>query len=173
MTEIKGIDRTAIRARVGAATAGPWFIDPPLDSLSPGGRTFVGNRADGREHGLWEIVHMTEDMDGLRPDAAKQYLCDAEFIAHARTDVPALLSALERVEALHAPFEIYQYNDVFGVEDFALDDNGEKILLARLCTACSDEESLDAANDREWTADWHNDVTWPCPTIVALRGDEG
>jgi hypothetical protein len=66
----------AIRARAAAATPGPW-------RLSDGGWGEYVQDANG--HALWALGHT--------PRAE-----DAQFVAHARTDVPALLSELARVE---------------------------------------------------------------------------
>jgi hypothetical protein len=81
-----GLDELAAKAK--AATPGPWFVDQPLDA----GQVFVGNRADGRSHGLWAIVHVTGDNLGdLKPEFAAQHRADAEFIAAANPLVVAAL----------------------------------------------------------------------------------
>lgn len=65
----------AAKARAGAAIPGPWEIDPedPTGVWGNAGRNFVGSL---------------------------EWADDAEFIAHARLDVPALCEALGRVLAL-------------------------------------------------------------------------
>ena len=73
-----------IKARVVAATEGPWRV-----------------QLDGFDYGPWDEVYVA--------NARGQYPCtpcgvpNAEFIAHARTDVPALVAAVEAVLALHKP----------------------------------------------------------------------
>ena len=70
-----------IEARAEAATAGPWGHEPP-----PG---------PGEDPMRAICVYPEEDGGALayvQPLAA-----DAEFIAHARTDVPALTNGLESV----------------------------------------------------------------------------
>ena len=75
MTEV---DTTAMRARVDAATEGPWISEY------------------SREQGTCVIPH---DARSTREAVATTHLydqaADAEFIAHARTDVPELLAALD------------------------------------------------------------------------------
>lgn len=83
------LDHDAIRARADAATEGPWTITPPsrqgldwLDYYS------VGTKQDGY------LERATLDVSShLNAEA------DAEFIAHARTDVPALLDENARLRA--------------------------------------------------------------------------
>lgn len=95
------LDLAAIQARANAATEGPWFLD--ADGV---GMAFAGNRADGRQYGLWDIVHVSADKLGdLKPECADQERANADFIAHARADVPALIAALRQVEAERDDFK--------------------------------------------------------------------
>jgi len=70
------IDLAAIRARSDAATPGPWRA---FHHATEAEVSYVG--ADG--HAVAEVRHVA----------------DAEFIAHARTDVPALLARIAELEA--------------------------------------------------------------------------
>jgi hypothetical protein len=70
------LDVAAIRARAQAATPGPWF------------RSGLGVRGGSRGHLLFA------GRDG-GPEVRSQAELDAEFVAHAREDVLALLDALE------------------------------------------------------------------------------
>ena len=80
------------------ATPGPWFLDAPGHGDE---RVFVGNRGDGREHGLWDIVHASSDaLRDLTPAAAASETANAAFIAEARTAVPMLIGALRAVLAI-------------------------------------------------------------------------
>ena len=79
-----------IEARANAATEGPW-----MGIRCPDG--FLGRVIGGNGFGV------AEDF----PDDA-----DAEFIAHARTDVPALVAALRAVVAVHRPVTVP--GEVFG-----------------------------------------------------------
>lgn len=80
-----------IAARCNAATDGPWETWQASDEEST---TWIDHRFgdvlnhDERGHG-----HMRENFAWMKRD-------DAEFIAHARTDVPALVAALRAVLAI-------------------------------------------------------------------------
>lgn len=55
-------------------------------------------RAENATEGPWEVLKervVTEDMDLITPRL--HWAPDAEFIAHARTDVPRLVEAIEAV----------------------------------------------------------------------------
>lgn len=94
-------ERAEIRARADAATPGPWFVDD-VDHL------YVGNRADGRTTGLWEIVYSTADvMDDLVESAQQRHRANAYFIARSRTDVERLLDALDEAERERGPGRDY------------------------------------------------------------------
>lgn len=67
-----------IRARVEAATKGPWFLSYPGTSVRAPNGNYLAEYTTGEDGG-------TED---------------AEFIAHAREDVPQLLSLLDRAVEL-------------------------------------------------------------------------
>lgn len=76
------LDLDAVRARADAATDGPWFAHDGNLDYDP--RPFwVVSQEDAQDDSVAE-VHV-----GCREDA--------EFIAHAREDVPALLAELARV----------------------------------------------------------------------------
>jgi len=84
-------ERDAIRARCVAATSGPWTIDK------------FGRYEDHDECALI-IGETVNDMYNY---------ADAEFIAHARQDIPALLDALEAAE-----MRLYEYQeDMFAAEE--------------------------------------------------------
>lgn len=74
-------DYDAIKARAGAATEGPW------DVFGQGGghnyRPGIGSGGD------IIVAEMWDDRDN-----------DAEFIAHARQDIPTLLAVIDAVRAL-------------------------------------------------------------------------
>ena len=86
-------DRLAqIEARANAATEGPWESDEYTE-IDPDGfyelsRVIAPDPDDGEDYAIG-VVHVGI----LRNDAA--------FIAHARTDVPALVAALRAVLDLH------------------------------------------------------------------------
>lgn len=78
-------ERAACRARADAATAGEWI----LTGLDTG----------------WSEVAATDTWFRLFPDR------DADFIAHARADVPALLDDIERLRAALDAVEWLPYSD--------------------------------------------------------------
>ena len=81
-------DIAAIKARVEKATPGPWVV---------GQHTNIGKiRSINRltKNGKKLVVAETTDMYHHEQDG----VVNAEFIAHARTDIPALLEALEAAE---------------------------------------------------------------------------
>ena len=86
-----------IEARADAATEGPWrYVSIP----EHGG--FVEDRA------AHDIFTWLEDDAGTIGATGG----DAEFIAHARQDVPALVAALRAVVAIHRPVTVP--GEVFG-----------------------------------------------------------
>ena len=124
-----------IRKRTNAATEGPWETEHHY------------NRLTG-EHVVSEIPRVAECMGN--GDGGLDYKEDAEFIAHARTDVPWLLEqvdrrdkALEKVLRLHPRVVVLHADPEFGrMEDDAI------------CGAC-------IVN--------HEPANWPCPTVEAIR----
>ena len=72
-----------IRARAENATDGPW-------------EDWGGVDANGVTRASGPITWDDHGGEVFKP-------ADAEFIAHARTDVPALLAAVEAVRELHQP----------------------------------------------------------------------
>jgi hypothetical protein len=80
-----------IRAREAAAAAGPWETDTYTEH---DGSTSIGVANTGD---LWIVP-----LQNLDP-------ADAEFIAHARADVPALLADNDRLRARAAELETFAY----------------------------------------------------------------
>ena len=113
-----------IEARANAATEGPWE---------------AGERCvftlDGAPVVSDDVVHYERGMAG-------EGVChgeDAEFIAHARADVPALVAALRAVLAIHTPV-----------------DRGR-------ATACCTCEQWIESTDPEAC------IEWPCATVETIR----
>jgi len=73
------IDKAAITARADAATEGPWQCGQPK-GLHP-----------------WEVC-ISADVPLVELAHGGQGIADAEFIAHAREDVPALLATIAELE---------------------------------------------------------------------------
>ena len=103
-------------------------------------------QADAATEGPWELLGDGEYVSGpgilVAPDDGGVTSADAEFIAAARTNVPALLDALEKVLALHPRVVVMAADPEFGqMEDDAI------------CGACIvDYEAAD----------------WPCPNVRAI-----
>lgn len=73
------IDLDAIRARVEAATDGPW-----VGEIRPDGCAWISMPVSGGHHAL----------------AMHGWQSDADFVAHARQDIPALLAEVDRLRAV-------------------------------------------------------------------------
>ena len=132
-----------IKARAEAATDGPWKWDnrrvPTLNGM-----------AGSRDVYRYETEVIEADHNG---ECGCRSACqldltvgpaDAEFIAHARTDVPALVAAVEAVLALHKAWA---------------ESNPTDTTVSHVCEACL------TANG------WGEPVPepFPCPTVTAIR----
>lgn len=88
----------AIQARANAATNGPWEVNGPDERWAA-----ISSGPDSVIHAYTEhasdCVGCTCERDADVAISAE----DAEFIAAARTDVPALVAALRAVLDLHRP----------------------------------------------------------------------
>ena len=136
-----------IRARVEAATEGPW-------------EWLAHTTVDGDK---WAVFHgestpaLAMNNDGWAPDA--------EFIAHARTDLPALLAAVEAVMKRHRKMPVYEWCsfDLPSGQECHLGDDAHIELSngewghANIVEAWTCEECLHDTDD--YIPDW------PCPTI--------
>ncbi|MDF9748657.1 hypothetical protein [Arthrobacter sp. ES3-54] len=98
-------DLDAIESRAQAATTGPWEVTKEATIIAP-----IPNSGDA--YWLFEAHAAHKDGRGIPVDDC---IADAEFIAHARTDIPALLAmvreqraAIERVEKLADKLEAIQ-----------------------------------------------------------------
>jgi len=80
------LDLDAIEARAQAATEGPWLINDREQTV----------RVIHPEGGMWlgEIMFDRSGEDYL--DWTNMFRRDAEFIANARTDIPALLAIVRQ-----------------------------------------------------------------------------
>ena len=103
-------------------------------------------QAAAATEGPWELLGGGEYVSGpdilVAPDDGGVTSADAEFIAAARTTVPALLDALEKVLELHPRVVVLHADPEFGqMEDDAI------------CGAC-------IVN--------HEPADWPCPNVRAI-----
>lgn len=129
---MSGVDLDAIQARAEAAALGPWMIGKDNSD-----RVILA--------GPFSALLVAKVGNVRNPLLAK----DSEFIAHARTDVPALLALvreqqakIERVQALHS-----KTCDISGSNCEAVADPSMKCTML-VCGPCGE--------------------SWPCPTITAL-----
>ena len=85
----------AIRVRAEKASEGPWDVDVPIDYC-----TDCKNKYEIVQSALFlsPIVAELNDVD------------DAEFIAHAREDIPKLLAEIERLKSKYDHLKIYIEN---------------------------------------------------------------
>jgi hypothetical protein len=94
------------------------------------------------------------------------------------TDVAFLLTELRkrdeviaRVEALHQPLEVYEYDHINGY--WVLDSDGEKIIMATLCQTCTPATITDSIGDCEYAEGENGEVHWPCDTSAAVTAAKG
>lgn len=150
-----------IRKQADAATEGPWEVGDryhcqaaDMCDCAPG----HGPLIDTYQHPKWGTMHVHRKDEpwwnegvlfrkaGGPPGEVARDLAteDAEFIAAARTTVPALLDALEAVLEIHQD----------GGESQGYLDGGSYGDMPHCCTECG---SLGEYG-----------VLWPCPTVEAI-----
>ena len=160
MSDQSEADLTEIEARVNAATEGPWYwrnSDINVYLLGARSRAVMAFKRMGMRGAQPEF----RDDDGLLHGVQKRNVhdfADADFIAHARTDVADLLAEVKRlradrlrlegtlrcIEALHHPVDV---------------EPSETI-----CAACS---TLRGEGDN---ARYFPYEEWPCATIQIING---
>lgn len=99
MTEFTKQQREAARARCEAATEGPWTLEIQEDRY--GEEDDLGNPTGQLEYGLIVIPEIDKamfDSEWSDEENWERDLANADFIRHARTDLPAALSALDAME---------------------------------------------------------------------------
>lgn len=104
------LDLDAIKARCAAATPGPWEWDEYSESDN---ETVVASglkTPDVIPDGDWDAGAVLRPTAPHVPSEVVMKRRDAEFIAHARTDVPALVAEVERwkerAEVAKAAFQV-------------------------------------------------------------------
>lgn len=90
------INLDAIKARAEAATEGPWRLDGPW---------WIDDPSDPDCPAALAMVTGPGRVGIMVPERTDANDADAEFIAHARTDVPALVAEVERLQAVVARVE--------------------------------------------------------------------
>ena len=143
-----------IRARVDAATEGPWENDETDPGVWGLEHIIIGNYTarDDFDSPMWE--------DGT-PE-------DREFIAASRTDLPALLAAVEAVLELHRKTPVYEWCgfDLPSKQECHLEDDAHIELSngdwghVNIVEAWTCDECLHDADDYI--------LDYPCPTVQAI-----
>ena len=125
-----------IEARANAATEGPWeAFGTVIDAIT----------GPGDCRGCSGILSPAHEPACYYSEIAGAGEQDAEFIAHARTDVPDMAAALRAVLEIHQD----------GGESQGYLDDGSYGDLPNCCTECG---SLGEYG-----------VPYPCPTVTAIR----
>jgi hypothetical protein len=92
------LDLDAIEARANAASTGPWRINT---SDKMGEDWLIGGFGLGRDDdGTHYYIVTTDGVRASRFDNSEGAKSDAEFIAAARTDVPALIERIRELEGV-------------------------------------------------------------------------
>jgi hypothetical protein len=95
---------------------------------------------------------------------------DAEFIAHARTDLPAALDAIDRVHALHTVEErCHDGSGEWSVARADWDREYEPEVFL-ICSHCGRIEMRESQGESEFAS--YLDALWPCATVRALDGEQ-
>lgn len=154
MTAAEWLD--AIEVRATTATPGPWRDGMGTHGLGADGPSFVTVDAIAANGAVNRVAELMLDKDGA---------ADAEFIANARADVPALVAVLRAVLALHRSVPVYDLDDKCACEDRDNHDvmesrNGDLLCLASptgsfICDECSHD-------------DQDEETAYPCPTVRAV-----
>lgn len=147
------IDLDEIRARAAAATPGPWYADKEIDGMYAGHKTVVraGDPPPWSGVGL-RVVSVGQTRTHLGPAEP-----NVEFIAHARTDVPALLAHVAELEAERdeARRERDEMAQRIAAEEADLDEIYAKMRAHETCPRCGGQLAQ-----------------WECEFLTAQRTEE-
>lgn len=149
------LDLDPIRARLAAATPGPWDHNTAAELIqTEKGDAIVVPAWFGEDLPRWD---------------------DAELIAHAPADIAALVAEVERlrerladVKALHRPVDLWEVDPVSRA--WLYDENDVRVKVGQLCSACTPDDTLEDVGDRQWSED-SDSTFWPCQTVLAARGE--
>lgn len=135
-------------ARANAATEGPWRVD----QLGLDGYVILDAV---RWRGHTNSLNFGEDRD------------TAEFVAHARSDVPAMAGALIRVLDLHEPetVEVMAQRSPWDYE-------GWPTVQVSVCSHCLPKDVRDMVADVEADVNDVRSFLYPCATVRAITGQE-
>lgn len=154
------IETTAIRARAAAATPGPWYL-----------RLTDETYRDRPAH--YYIASEVRGIVDVRPDDAYyvattqrgnvQARADAEFIAHARQDVAALLAEVERLRDA-----LVQESDEARISAAVIDERDALVTAARAVVREWGRE------EQDWyRPDYDRAVSALAKLLPATGGDDG
>lgn len=91
------LDLDTIEHRANAATPGPWYTE---SSDEPQERLISTRQPENRiGHQQWSGLAIANGCDDFPDEGALVAADNAEFIAHARTDIPALVKAIRDLYA--------------------------------------------------------------------------
>ena len=178
------MDTTEIEARLAAATPGPWEADG----------TEVSQHWSCPEPWLPIATNEVACMAYCYGGSARgiERVEDAEFIAHAREDVPVLLAEVKeltrwKAEALEVIDGLQELGRALGLPlgervtgpaalEKATTLRAQVEAVRKLHTAVEIEPSDTVCSACSWQLPnghyFGQVVEWPCPTIRALRGEE-
>lgn len=156
------------------------MTDPIIDRLDQ-----IKGRADKATEGPWLAEHSGEQGNCVIPHDAKStresvavirlldQQADAEFIAHARTDVPRIEAALRAVLDLHKPTTMDFIVGDCAAEDCEHDDPDDCSTAPRkVCGGCLDQAECVTPYAME-CASVAQSVIWPCDHVHAIAAALG
>lgn len=91
-----------------------------------------------------------------------------ELAVLASTALPLRNAQVAAVLAVHEELVVYQMEDL-ETREFMTDENGEEIVLARVCRECSSEEVVDSIEDCEYQDGIYGEESYPCATVRAIE----
>jgi hypothetical protein len=133
------LDLDAIRARADAATPGPWTVES-LHRPQPGCRCLSCVEDEPWAYGLREVDGPESPERCIHPVHVAQ--ADAEFIAHARIGVPALVAEVSRLrtELAEALMAASAEADLVDANSHAYDQMRQERELAALRAQVAEHE---------------------------------
>jgi hypothetical protein len=126
---------SAIRARAEKATKGPWSVDTDGEAIQAGPALIC-------RYPVPEDFPCLDPNDDNYEDVRLELFSNAQFIAHSREDVPALITAYENVsadlkEALNALRLLHDNQNGCPLEKYEKDWNEAMALTERILEAHS------------------------------------
>ena len=154
------LDLDAIEARANATTDGPWTAHEFGSYSDHEPTSIVVMQGDGPD--WWQSADDGDYIARLGWD--RQEWDDAEFIAHARTDVPALVAALRKAEARVARMSLLTTAELVYVSSGELTARAEKA-EARVAAVLALHAPHGRLDDLHCAQ--HDPGSYPCATARA------